>query len=624
MQANVACVHRAEMNDARGPAHKSRTHRLLGPHKQTEGWNVLALSNGRWKLPDDLFRAFLEHYVSDLPRFNLGLVVKKSEYFPYIMDVDKSATKGASVGSPMDVLKVVVRALKSVVSFPDGEGSALRCAASGGLERSSKETRMLFEHRNSANFHVLCPDIIVDSRAAVRIREKQLAVLTLEHPEVDWGDIVDERVLTSNGLRLLGSLKFREITGTRDRTKRYKEVEADITGGCYVPCQIDFEGGCVRDEAITYEALHARLLHRPELTEADLFKLPCERWGESETYKYLADFKITRPTCMTLTIEDKTGWRLEDTAVRQGFYEKYLTEAEHFDFTFREHGLRVHPLVMQIDLSCHPEAARFDLLRQIMCDLGGILQPMKFGKPLVLHARQTRYCFVFKDVPVANTMAGAIRRHLVNSLNKQVCGGHRSWENAIAGHEPGGAPLMGTLCSPTLGRWRPIEVDWKARTTTPLEIGVREMMRYSLTYEGEQPAEIEEPHTGASEEIETPDGALSVAAMRSLLDLLHEERWDVYGQWMQLKFALKTSGGEIYRDLFIEQSRKSPKFDQCEVEQKWDEVQDTNGRAPVTIGTIIHCAKVDNYDGYLAWKMAQVRLQAHRTGMTKIKEGRAE
>ena len=365
---------------------------------------------------------------------------------------------------------------------------------------------------------------------------------------------------------------------------------------------MDLESGCVRDEAITYEALSARLLHRPELNEANLFKLPCERFEESETYKYLTDFKITRPTCMTLTTEDKTGWRLEDAAAQQGFYEKYLAEAEQYDFTFREHGLRVHPLVVQVDLSGHQESGRFDLLRQVMCDLGGILHPMKFGKPLVLHAQQTRYCFVFKDVPVANTMAGAIRRHLVNSLNKQVCGGHRSWENTIAGHEPGGMPLMGTLCSPMLGRWRPIEVDWKARTTTPLEIGIGTMRQYSLMYEGEQPAEIEEPHTGASEEIETPDGALSVAAMRSLLDLLHEERWDVYSQWMQFKFALKTSGGETYKDLFIEQSRKSPKFVQSEVERKWDEVQDTNGRAPVTIGTIIHCAKVDNYDGYLAWK----------------------
>ncbi len=385
-------------------AEKSGTHRRLQDYKQAEGWIVLAVSNRRWKLADDQFGVFLEHYVSDMPRFNLGLVVKKSEYFPYTMDVDESATKGASVGSPMEVLKVVVRALKSVVSFPDGEGSALRCAASGGPERSSKEIRMLFEHRNSANYHVLCPDIIVDSRTAVRIREKQLAVLTLEHPEVDWGDIVDEKVLTSNGLRLLGSLKYKEITGARDRTKRYKEVEADIAGGCYVPCQIDLESGCVRDEAITYEALSARLLHRPELTEADLFKLPRERWGESETYKYLADFKITRPTCMTLTTEDNTGWRLEETAAQQGFYEKYLTEAEQFDFTFREHGLRVHPLVVQVDLSGHSETGRFDLLRQIMCDLGGILHPMKFGKPLVLHAQQNRYCFTCRDVPARWTI----------------------------------------------------------------------------------------------------------------------------------------------------------------------------------------------------------------------------
>ena len=71
--------------------------------------------------------------MSDLPRYKPGLVVRKSEYFPYIMDVDKSATKGASAGSPMEVLKVVVRALKSVIG----------------------ETRMLFEHRNGAShFHV--------------------------------------------------------------------------------------------------------------------------------------------------------------------------------------------------------------------------------------------------------------------------------------------------------------------------------------------------------------------------------------------------------------------------------------------------------------------------------------
>jgi len=81
MEADIAIVQRAEMDDARGAGHKSRTDRFLRDYKQVDEWNVLALSNGRWKLPDDIFRAFLEHYVSDLPRYKLGLVVKKSEYF---------------------------------------------------------------------------------------------------------------------------------------------------------------------------------------------------------------------------------------------------------------------------------------------------------------------------------------------------------------------------------------------------------------------------------------------------------------------------------------------------------------------------------------------------------------
>ena len=92
MQANVARM-TATMGDKRGAAHKSRMHRLLRDYWQADGWNVLALSKGRYKLPDDRFGAFLEHYASDLPRHKLGLVMSKSEYFPYIMDVDKSTTR---------------------------------------------------------------------------------------------------------------------------------------------------------------------------------------------------------------------------------------------------------------------------------------------------------------------------------------------------------------------------------------------------------------------------------------------------------------------------------------------------------------------------------------------------
>ena len=59
-------------------------------------------------------------------------------------------------------------------------------------------------------------------------------------------------VLSSNGLRLLGSLKYKEIPSAKDRTKRYKEVEAVIASGCYVPCQIDLERGNVMIDCIRY------------------------------------------------------------------------------------------------------------------------------------------------------------------------------------------------------------------------------------------------------------------------------------------------------------------------------------------------------------------------------------
>ncbi len=160
------------------------------------------------------FGAFLERYVSDLPRYSLRLVVKK-EYFPYIMDLDKSATKVVSVGTTMGLLTVVVRALISVVG----------------------DTRMLFGHRNRANFHGLCPDIIVNSRTAVRIREKQLALLTLEHSEVDWGDIVDERVLTSNGLRVLGSS---QVQGHHRREGDDQEVQRGGGGRLRRPSPVSY------------------------------------------------------------------------------------------------------------------------------------------------------------------------------------------------------------------------------------------------------------------------------------------------------------------------------------------------------------------------------------------------
>lgn len=56
------------------------------------------------------------------------------------------------------------------------------------------------------------------------------------------------------------------------------------------------------------------------------------------------------------------------------------------------------------------------------------------------------------------------------------------------------------------------------------------------------------------------------------MDLLKDERWDVATLWLEIKFILKTAGGDACKKLFIEHSSRSNNFNQVEVESKWDVV----------------------------------------------------
>ena len=57
------------------------------------------------------------------------------------------------------MLKVVVRALRSLV----GDETAI--------------LHSLVEHRNRANFHMLCPELTIDCRTVARIQGRQSAML---------------------------------------------------------------------------------------------------------------------------------------------------------------------------------------------------------------------------------------------------------------------------------------------------------------------------------------------------------------------------------------------------------------------------------------------------------------
>ena len=141
----------------------------------------------------------------DLPHCHLELAVKKPKYFQYVLDVDESATKGASVGSPMYVLKAgsgwaaLGQSHVWLQHTEPGWGQPTQNPSQKALRSVIGDEILLFEDRKSRSFHVVCLDISVDSRIALCIRNKQVTALDEEDSEVDWGEIVDERVLKACG-----------------------------------------------------------------------------------------------------------------------------------------------------------------------------------------------------------------------------------------------------------------------------------------------------------------------------------------------------------------------------------------------------------------------------------------
>ena len=71
------------------PKSQSPTYRFLkktsvnGPEH-----NLLCLLNGKWNIPDDKYARFLELYAADHDTFAFGLVEKRRQVFPYLLDLD--------------------------------------------------------------------------------------------------------------------------------------------------------------------------------------------------------------------------------------------------------------------------------------------------------------------------------------------------------------------------------------------------------------------------------------------------------------------------------------------------------------------------------------------------------
>jgi hypothetical protein len=82
-----------------------------------------------------------------------------------------------------------------------------------------------------------------------------------------------------------------------------------------------------------------------------------------------------------------------------------------------------------------------------------------------------------------------------------------------------------------------------------------------------------------------------------LLDMLEEKYYNKYIHWIKICFALKTSGFDI--EIFKKFSKKSPKYNEKEVESIWNSIEVKNNKEKiVTIGSICFFANESNPEKY--------------------------
>lgn len=96
-----------------------------------------------------------------------------------------------------------------------------------------------------------------------------------------------------------------------------------------------------------------------------------------------------------------------------------------------------------------------------------------------------------------------------------------------------------------------------------------------------------------------------------VMDMLSDDRSNAYEDWMDVGWTLFSisQGHEKALDMWIEFSKRSPKFEIGKCEQLWDNMDcriGTQTGRPKTIGTILRMARLDSPDEYNAWRESNV------------------
>jgi phage/plasmid-associated DNA primase len=229
--------------------------------------NILDLFGGKYRIPDDSYDEFLLEYSKHATDKHNGLVERRaSSTFPMIFDIDFpddfAQDRIEILHKILDTFHdYIIEPWLNAMERPDSRETAKRLVY--------KDAKI--SHRLKKKFHVVFRSVLTTQDMAPKMISHLQDVLSVDCPSIDWKRVLDASVVTSNGLRMLGS--YKPIKGTR---------RPDLKAGYYVPCTINWTTHEITDGIIDKTALEEHSVYKISQDDQAIYFSTNELSDESE------------------------------------------------------------------------------------------------------------------------------------------------------------------------------------------------------------------------------------------------------------------------------------------------------------------------------------------------------
>jgi hypothetical protein len=186
---------------------------------------------GKLFLPPDLESKFLEKYAPSIYNQNAKLYFSEQRTPVYRMhfDIDGLILE-------FEQVKKLVALVTEILHLFYPRNTHLRVFEVCLLDTSEADLKEPLKKKNKTNLHLILPFMNVTNEEAEPMARACASKASLIVPEVNWNDVFDYRIYSSNGLRLIGSRKADKCNTCRKNNSN--KIDADC-GECLGKGNVD-------------------------------------------------------------------------------------------------------------------------------------------------------------------------------------------------------------------------------------------------------------------------------------------------------------------------------------------------------------------------------------------------